>query len=164
MQIQIRIDVSVLPRTLQTGLQQRHGGARPCVSAPSKPGKIIPLLTPNTNRRSYILIYSFIEPLLLLFCHIVSKSMIIRRRRRTCLKQFTSSGPLRKQTLKLKMLPLPPQAPHCLSGRKIPSNFPLQQLMFKWMQIPAQVSQTVATFWDQKKWHIWGDVYSLLHW
>ena len=141
-QIQIRIDVSVLPRTLQTGLQQRHGGARPCVSAPSKPGKIIPLLTPNTNRRSYILTYSFIGSNLLIFV----PSLIIRRRRRTCLKQFTSSGPLRKQTLKLKMLPLPPQAPHCLSGRKIPSNFPLQQLMFKWMQIPAQVSQTVATF------------------
>ena len=66
-QIQIRIDVSVLPRPLQTGLQQRHGGARPCVSAPSKPGKIIPLLTPNTNRRSYLLTYSFIEFNLLFF-------------------------------------------------------------------------------------------------
>ena len=66
-QIQIRIDVSVLPRPLQTGLQQRHGGARPCVSAPSQPGRIILLLTPNTNRRSYLLTYSFIEFNLLFF-------------------------------------------------------------------------------------------------
>ena len=66
-QIQIRIDVSVLPRPLQTRLQQRHGGARPCVSAPSQPGKSIPLLTLNTNRRSNILTYSFIESNLLIF-------------------------------------------------------------------------------------------------